>query len=91
MVESASDKGMQTNTLSTVLKWLGNISKRGTNRSSCLVEERMTALDALPIDWKKLDVTIWNPTMGNAAEHILNPFMAIAISSSSVVNNLATK
>jgi hypothetical protein len=36
----------------------GKSSNDGIRKSNCLVVERITAMPALPIDWKKLDVTI---------------------------------
>ena len=34
--------------------------KSGTKSSNCLVEDRMTAIGAFPMDWKKLEVTMSN-------------------------------
>ena len=33
--------------------------------NTCRLNDRMIAFLAMPMLWKKLDVTIWNPTNGN--------------------------
>lgn len=90
MEESASAIGIQTKTLSMVWKYLGKKIKSGTKSSSCLVEDRITAMGALPMDWKKLEATIWNPTIGKAMQQILKLVMARLIISGSLVKSLAT-
>ena len=47
--------------------------------SICRVRERKIALCGLPIYWKKLEVTIWNPTIGKTHNTIRSPSAAVEI------------
>ena len=65
---------------------LGKMMRQGRRNNNCLVSERKMALLASPILWKKLDVTIWKPTIGKTITTIRKPSAARAISPESLVN-----
>ena len=65
------------------------IERAGTRNSNCRERERNILTFALPILWKKLVTTIWNPTIGNIIIIILMAVLARFINDSSLVNSLA--
>ena len=69
---------------------VGKMNRHGKRNNNCLVSERKIALFAIPILWKKLDVTIWKPTIGNSKTTIRKPSAARLMRPSSLVNNETT-
>ena len=64
---------------------VGKMIRHGSRNSNWRVSDRNIALFAIPILWKKLDVTIWKPTIGNTNTAMRKPSAALLISPSSVV------
>ena len=58
--------------------------------SICRVRERKIALCGLPIYWKKLEVTIWNPTIGKTHNTIRSPSAAVEIIRSAAAPSAAS-
>ena len=56
----------------------GNISINGIKIITCLLSDKIIAVDASPMAWKKFDETIWKPTIGNIAVNILIPYIPIS-------------
>ena len=69
----------------TVPKKFGKINSEGIKNSNCRVNDKKIAFFAIPMDWKKLDVTIWKPTTGKNINTIRNPSTAIRVKSASDV------
>ena len=59
--------------------------RHGSKHSNWRESDRKIALLAIPILWKKFDVTIWNPTIGKTNTAMRNPSAARLMSPSSVV------
>ena len=66
----------------------GNINRNGIRKISWRVSDKNIDSFGLPIDWKKLVITICMPTIGNRNADILKPLLAIFISSGSIVKKL---
>ena len=62
---TASDTGIAVHTPSSSIMG-GNIISNGIKKSICRDNDRKMLILALPIHWKKLVITIWQPTIGNA-------------------------
>ena len=69
----------------TVPQMDGNTNNDGIKNSNCRVNDKKIAFLAIPIDWKKLDVTIWKPTTGKKINTIRKPSTAILVNVSSDV------
>ena len=65
---------------------IGKINRHGIRNTNCRERESKIEICDFPIDWKKFVITIWHPTTGNIIVHILNPVVAMSVSSSFVVN-----
>ena len=63
----------------------GNTNNDGIRNSNCRVNDKKIAFFAIPMDWKKLDVTIWKPTTGKKINTIRKPSTAISVNVSSDV------
>ena len=63
----------------------GRNSSPGSRKSSWRDSDRKIAFGAMPMLWKKLVVTIWNPMIGKQRKTMRIPSAASRISSSSVV------
>ena len=61
--------------------------RQGRRNNNCRVSDKKMALLAMPILWKKFDVTIWKPTIGKTNTTMRKPSEARAISPSSVVKS----
>ena len=85
MVATASDIGILYQ-MPFEPKNNGKINRHGMSTNTCRLNDRMIAFLAIPMLWKKLDVTIWNPTNGNISIVTRNPCAERAINVSSVVN-----
>ena len=68
----------------------GRMSNAGIKNISCRESERNIDTLALPIDWKKFDITIWLPMKQNARHAMRRPFDAKSMSVASVVNRRTT-
>ena len=68
----------------------GRMSKEGMRKMSWRESERKIDTLALPIDWKKLDITICPPIRGNAMQDMRNPLDAKSMSVASVVKRRTT-
>ena len=64
---------------------VGRIMRHGSKNNNWRVSDKNIALFAIPMLWKKLDVTIWKPTIGKTSTAMRNPSAARLISPSSVV------
>ena len=63
----------------------GNIYAMGSNRNSCLDNDRKMLIFTLPMHWKKLVMIACEPTTKNTIMSILIPWAAISSSTGSVV------
>ena len=63
----------------------GKISSNGIRNMTCRVKLRKMDLEAIPKDWNRLVVTIWNPTIGNTPITMRIPCMATSMRFVSVV------
>ena len=63
----------------------GKISSNGIRNMTCRVKLRKMDLEAIPKDWNRLVVTIWNPTSGNTPITMRIPCMATSMRFVSVV------
>ena len=72
----------------TPFKWNkdGKTYKAGIRKTTCLDNDKKIEILAFPIDWKKLDVTIWKPTIGNDKKVIFKPIIDISIKGLLFVN-----
>lgn len=68
----------------------GKTRSSGMRNSICRVRERKIALCGLPIYWKKLEVTIWNPTIGKTHNTIRSPSAAVEIIRSAAAPSAAS-
>ena len=66
-------------------KMRGRNNSPGRRKSSCRESDRKIALPAMPMLWKKLVVTIWNPMIGKQRKTIRIPSAERRISSGSFV------
>ena len=63
----------------------GSINKQGIKISTCRLNDKMMAFFAIPMLWKKLEVTIWNPMIGKNMTIMRKPRADIAFNVWSVV------
>jgi len=63
----------------------GSINKQGIKISTCRLNDKMMAFFAIPMLWKKLEVTIWNPMIGKNMTMMRKPRADIAFNVWSVV------
>ena len=68
----------------------GSMSSAGMRKMSWRESDRNIEILALPIDWKKLDITICAPMKQNARHDIRSPFEANSIRVVSVVKRRTT-
>ena len=85
MADSPSDTGMEDQA-PVRPKMGGRINRQGTRNKNWRVRLRNMDIFALPMDWKKLVITIWEPMIGNIVTDIRSALVAIACNSMSVVN-----
>ena len=64
----------------------GKMYRRGTRNSNCLDTDRMMDFLTIPIHWKKVVVTIWNPTMKKMILVMKRPLAESSSISGSFVN-----
>ena len=84
-----SEIGMLNQMPSTPQK-SGKISKSGMSITTWRLSERMMAFFAMPMLWKKFDVTIWKPMIGKNIITIRRPRAERSIKVWSVVKAFAT-
>ena len=72
IVAMASATGILIQT-PTVPQMDGNTNNDGIKNSNCRVNDKKIAFLAIPMDWKKLEVTIWKPTTGKKINTIRKP------------------
>src|SRR5690554_3630903 len=85
MLEIKSATGMLYH-MPSIPQYFGKINRQGRRNSNCRLSDMNMALPTMPMLWKKLAVTIWNPIMGYVKKTICNPFLESAINSLSLVN-----
>ena len=64
MMQAAKSEAGKLNQIPFKPKNSGRINKHGSKKINCRLKDRKIALAAIPMLWKKLDVTIWKPTRG---------------------------
>ena len=69
----------------------GRISRQGSRISICRVRERNIALPAMPMLWKKLEVTIWKPIIGKNITVMRSHVTESSVSSASDVKLPTTR
>ena len=79
-----SEAGMLNQTPSAPNQ-IGRMARKGNRKISCRESDRKMALFAMPILWKKLEMTIWRPMMKKMATVMRKPRAASPMSSSSCV------
>lgn len=78
---------------------VGRMRRQGNRNSNCRVSDRKMALFAMPMLWKKFDVTIWKPTIGKtstairkpSADRLINPVSVVKMETVSSGTNSPTK
>ena len=66
----------------------GKMMRNGTRNTSCRLTLRKMLFFAMPMDWKKLPVTIWNPTIGLMQTMRRMPLMVKSVSCASSVKSM---